>query len=85
MSGRARPGRYRSPYVNGYRSLSPNPILWAIAALFVGGAVFVLILLALSHRDTPARPADHAVMQLTVTPTQPTTPPQPCYPFQGIC
>jgi hypothetical protein len=85
MSGRARPGRYRSPYVNGYRSLSPTPILWAIAGVFVFGAVFVLILLVLSHRGSPTRPADHAVVQPTVAPTQPTTPPQPCFPFQGTC
>ncbi|WP_433717471.1 hypothetical protein ACQP2U_43970 (plasmid) [Nocardia sp. CA-084685] len=79
--GRARPGRYRSPYVHGYRSASPMPILWALGAL-VGGVVLLLLVLALTHLGSTNRPSDTAVVPSTVAPAQPSGPPQRCFPFQ---
>lgn len=82
MSGRARPGRYRSPYVHGYRSLSPTPILWALAAVAIFAVVFVAALTVQAHRGSPAAPADPAVMPSTATPPRTTTPAPTCFPLQ---
>ncbi|WP_157129270.1 hypothetical protein [Nocardia amamiensis] len=75
-----RPGRYRSPYFHGYRSASPMPILWRLAALF-GGVFLVLVVLTLTHMGSPDRPADTAVVPSTLAPAQPTAPPKSCFPF----
>ncbi|WP_157129091.1 hypothetical protein [Nocardia amamiensis] len=76
-----RPGRYRSPYVHGYRSTSPTPIWWGLAALF-GVPALVLVVLTLTHMGSPDRPADTTVVvPSTVAPAQPAAPPKSCFPF----
>ncbi|WP_159846624.1 hypothetical protein [Nocardia sp. CY41] len=75
-----RPGRYRSPYYHGYRSASPNPIWWGLAALF-GIPALVLVVLTLTHMDSPYRPADATVVTSTLAPAQPPAPPKSRFPF----
>ncbi|MGV9840334.1 hypothetical protein ACWDUL_39905 [Nocardia niigatensis] len=79
-----RRGRYTSLYVHGYRSASPIPILWAFAVI-AGGVALLLIVLTLTHMGSAATPANTTVVTSTVAPAQPTTPPQPCFPFQTTC
>ncbi|MEU7767543.1 hypothetical protein AB0B25_20735 [Nocardia sp. NPDC049190] len=52
------------------------PILWGFAAL-VGGAILLLIVLALTHMGSTDRPADTAVVPSTLAPAQPKS----CFPF----
>ncbi|MEU5764158.1 hypothetical protein [Nocardia sp. NPDC047648] len=76
-----RPGRYRSPYYHGYRSASPTPIWWGLAALF-GVPALVLVVLTLTHMGSPGRPADTTVVvPSTLAPAQPPAPPKSCFPF----
>jgi hypothetical protein len=81
VSGRARPGRYRSPYVHGYRSLSPTPILWALAAVAVFAVLFVAALTVQAHRDSHTVAPGPAMAPSTVAP-QPATPAPTCFPLQ---
>ncbi|MGV9668619.1 hypothetical protein ACWDUL_26620 [Nocardia niigatensis] len=80
----SRRGRYTSMYFHGYRSASPIPILWAFAVI-AGGVALLLVVLTLTHMGSTARPADTTVITSTGGPAQPTTPPQPCFPFQTSC
>ncbi|MFD8249713.1 hypothetical protein [Nocardia sp. NPDC059691] len=64
-----RPGRYRSPYYHGYRSASPTPIWWGLAALF-GIPALVLVVLTLTHMGSPDRPADTTRAPSSVAPAQ---------------
>ncbi|MGV9546194.1 hypothetical protein ACWDSF_33175 [Nocardia beijingensis] len=75
-----RPGRYRSPHFHGYRSASPTPIWWGLAALF-GIPALLLVVLTLTHIGSPDRPADTTVAPSTLAPAQPTAPPRSCFPF----
>lgn len=77
----ARRPRSRSGYYPGYRSASPTPILWGLAAL-LGVPVMLLVVLTLTHLGSPDRPADTAVVPSTVAPAHTTTPPKSCFPFQ---
>lgn len=77
----ARRPRSRSPYYPGYRSASPTPILWALAALF-GGVILLLVVLTLTHLGSPDRAGDTAVVPATVAPAHTTAPPTSCFPFQ---
>ncbi|MEU4345011.1 hypothetical protein AB0H00_27775 [Nocardia sp. NPDC023852] len=69
----ARRPRSRSPYYPGYRSASPTPILWGLAAL--------LVVLTLTHLGSPDRPST-AVVPSTVAPAHTTASPTSCFPFQ---
>ncbi|MRH87616.1 hypothetical protein GFY24_09140 [Nocardia sp. SYP-A9097] len=60
------------------------PIVWGLAVL-VGGVALLLIVLTLTHMGSVERPADTAVVPSTIATTQPTVPPQPCFPFQASC
>lgn len=53
------------------------PILWALGAL-VSTVVLLLFVLTLTHLN----PTDTTVVPSPATPTQPTTPPKSCYPFE---
>ncbi|MFJ4653179.1 hypothetical protein ACIP5Y_18105 [Nocardia sp. NPDC088792] len=79
-----RRGRYTSMYVHGYRSASPTPILWALGVI-VGGVVLLLIVLTLTHLGSTDKPSNTVVVPSTAAPAQPTSPPQPCFPFQPSC
>ncbi|MEV5832817.1 hypothetical protein [Nocardia sp. NPDC052112] len=57
------------------------PIRWALGAI-VGGAVFLLIVLTLTHMGTTDRTGDTAVVPSTVAPVQSTASPQQYFPFQ---
>ncbi|MFE1596885.1 hypothetical protein [Nocardia sp. NPDC058705] len=91
---KARPGRYRSLHVAGYRSASHMPILWVFAAL-VGGVIFLLIVLTIANMasaDPAATPTATTITQPSAAPAAPsspppttTTPPPQCYPFQPSC
>ncbi|MGY4103800.1 hypothetical protein ACW2Q0_30210 [Nocardia sp. R16R-3T] len=76
----ARRPRSRSPFYPGYRSASPTPILWGLAALF-GVPVLLLVVLTLTHLGSPDHP-DNAVVPSTVAPAHTTAPPKSCFPFQ---
>lgn len=73
-----------SPYVHGYRSASPMPILWALGAL-AGGVVLLLVVLTLTHMGSADQSAATDVVPSTVAPAQPIVPPQPCFPFEASC
>ncbi|MFE1409187.1 hypothetical protein [Nocardia sp. NPDC059236] len=79
-----RRGRYISMYFHGYRSASPIPILWAFGVI-AGGVALLLVVLTLTHMGTAVTPANTTVITPTVAPAPPTTPPQPCFPFQTSC
>ncbi|MFI5503133.1 hypothetical protein ACIA5E_29105 [Nocardia asteroides] len=88
---RARPGRYRSLHVHGYRSASVTPILLALGGL-VGGVFLLLVILTVTHMDSPedqgGAPAGTGVVQTTAA-TEPPRPaptvPRSCYPFAPSC
>ncbi|WP_280414682.1 hypothetical protein [Nocardia carnea] len=73
----------------GSRSASIMPTLWALGAL-LGGAIFLLTVLTLTHMDTPAEHTDgpaipSSAVPSAVAPAKPATPPPSCFPFQESC
>lgn len=88
---RARPGRYRSLHVHGYRSASVTPILLALGGL-VGGVFLLLVILTVTHMDSPDDQGDAPTSTGGVQTTAAAEPPRPaptappsCYPFQPSC
>ncbi|MGW4094449.1 hypothetical protein [Nocardia sp. NPDC004750] len=84
--------RRRSIYFHGHRSGSADPIL-LVGALVLGGVVFLLVVLTLTHAHAPSRPNDttpvpHSTPAPAVAPqlVRPTVAaPQSCFPFQASC
>ncbi|WP_280398125.1 hypothetical protein [Nocardia carnea] len=65
------------------------PTLWALGAL-LGGVIFLLAVLTLTHMDAPAERTDtpagvSSAIPAPVAPAERATPPPPCFPFQGPC
>ncbi|MEU1521064.1 hypothetical protein ABZ413_02540 [Nocardia rhamnosiphila] len=56
------------------------PTLWALGALLVGG-ILVLVVLTLTHMDTPVERTDAPVAPSTVVPVKPAAPPPACFPL----
>ncbi|MEU4837515.1 hypothetical protein [Nocardia testacea] len=75
-----RRGVGRSPYYPGSRSASVMPTLWALGAL-LAGVILVLVVLTLTHMDTPDERTDAPVVPSTVVPAQPAAPPPACFPL----
>lgn len=75
-----RRGGGRSPYYPGSRSASVMPTLWALGAL-LAGVVLVLVVLTLTHMDTPDARTDAPVVPSTVVPAKPAAPPPACFPL----
>ncbi|WP_278260607.1 hypothetical protein [Nocardia sp. AG03] len=91
--GRARPGRYRSLHVHGYRSASHLPILWAFAAL-IGGVFFLLVVLTIANMSSPdpeevgvatTIPATVPPPPAPIASAPPPTTQRTCYPFAPAC
>lgn len=74
-----RRGGGRSPYYPGSRSASVMPTLWALGALLVGG-ILVLVVLTLTHMDSPTERTEGPVAPPTVVPAKPAAPPAPAAP-----
>ncbi|MDE1675198.1 hypothetical protein, partial [Nocardia gipuzkoensis] len=54
--------RRRSIYFHGHRSGSADPIL-LVGALVLGGVVFLLVVLTVTHAHAPSRPSDTTSVQ----------------------
>ncbi|WP_189094321.1 hypothetical protein [Nocardia jinanensis] len=55
------------------------PTLWALGALLVGG-ILVLVVLTLTHMDSPAERTEGPAAPSTVVPAKPAAPPEPAVP-----
>ncbi|PPI89222.1 hypothetical protein C5E46_34445 [Nocardia nova] len=77
-------------HVHGYHSLSPGPILAALAAI-VGVPALIVIALVVTHAHVPRTDDNAPTTQATTArlvapePAPTEAPAPPCYPFQMSC